>query len=208
VKVFDSASTQEWISIMVRESELPYDWQSTANQFALALSPLRLTARIFFSQLSTCGHSPYITSSLTRGWVCHLQLLLALASVFILGSESRGTHDHILLSQIRDFIFCRLLWLAGLWWRYLTLSPHGSRWMLLYSLGTDCMEITASHGSSLVASVFIAMETCLSCLCLAMTISSGLCYSTFQASYYSIKILLFLPCLRNHNNIMNWRVYK
>jgi hypothetical protein len=40
--------------------------------------------------------------SLTRGHVCRLQLLLALASALILGSESRGTHDHILLSQIRD----------------------------------------------------------------------------------------------------------
>jgi hypothetical protein len=56
---------------------------------------------IFF-QLSPCGHSPYVTSSLTRGSVCRLQLLLALASAVILGSESRGTHDHILLSQIRD----------------------------------------------------------------------------------------------------------
>jgi hypothetical protein len=36
-----------------------------------------------------------------RGWVCHLQLLLAVASAVILGSEFRGTHDHILLSQIR-----------------------------------------------------------------------------------------------------------
>jgi hypothetical protein len=32
-----------------------------------------------------------------------LQLLLPLASAVILGSESRGTRDHILLSQIRDF---------------------------------------------------------------------------------------------------------
>jgi hypothetical protein len=37
-----------------------------------------------------------------RGWVCRLQLLLDLASAVILGSESRGTHDHILLSLIRD----------------------------------------------------------------------------------------------------------
>jgi hypothetical protein len=36
-----------------------------------------------------------------RGWVCRLQLLLALASAFILRSESRRTHDHILLFQIR-----------------------------------------------------------------------------------------------------------
>jgi hypothetical protein len=39
---------------------------------------------------------------LTRGRVCRSQLLLALASAVILGSESRRTHDHILLSQIRD----------------------------------------------------------------------------------------------------------
>jgi hypothetical protein len=38
-----------------------------------------------------------------RGWVCGLQLLLVLASVVILRSESRGTYDHILLSQIRNF---------------------------------------------------------------------------------------------------------
>jgi hypothetical protein len=47
-------------------------------------------------------HSPYVTSSLTRGWVCRLQLLLVLASAVILGSEFLGTHDHILLSQISD----------------------------------------------------------------------------------------------------------
>jgi hypothetical protein len=36
-----------------------------------------------------------------RGRVCRLQLLLAVASAVVLGSKSRGTHDHILLSQIR-----------------------------------------------------------------------------------------------------------
>jgi hypothetical protein len=35
-------------------------------------------------------------------WICRLQLLLGLASAAILRSESRGTHDHILLSQIPD----------------------------------------------------------------------------------------------------------
>jgi hypothetical protein len=33
---------------------------------------------------------------------CHLQLLLVLASAVILGSETRGTRDHILLSHNRD----------------------------------------------------------------------------------------------------------
>jgi hypothetical protein len=37
-----------------------------------------------------------------RGRVCCSQFLLILASAVILGSESRGTYDHILLSKIRD----------------------------------------------------------------------------------------------------------
>jgi hypothetical protein len=53
-----------------------------------------------------------------------LQLLLPLACAVIFGSESRGTRDHILLSQIRDFPFRRLLRLAGLRWRYSTPPPQ------------------------------------------------------------------------------------
>jgi hypothetical protein len=40
-----------------------------------------------------------------RGWVYRLKLLLALASEVILGSEFRGTRNHILLSEIRNFPF-------------------------------------------------------------------------------------------------------
>jgi hypothetical protein len=38
--------------------------------------------------------------SLTRGRICLLYMLLAPASAVFLGSESLGTRDHILLSQI------------------------------------------------------------------------------------------------------------
>jgi hypothetical protein len=62
---------------------------------------------------------------LTRRRVCRLQFLLAFASLFIFGSESRGTREHILLSQIWDFPFRRLLRLAGSRWRYSTPPPHG-----------------------------------------------------------------------------------
>jgi hypothetical protein len=68
------------------ESGLLFDWRFTANQFILAPCPLRPTTIIFF-QLNTCAYSPYVTSSLTRGWVCRLKLLLALASA-VIGSES------------------------------------------------------------------------------------------------------------------------
>jgi hypothetical protein len=73
-------------------------------------------------QLQACC---YGALSLTRGRVCSLRMLLALASAVILGSESRGTRDHILLHQILDFPFSHLIRLAGLRWRYSTPPPHG-----------------------------------------------------------------------------------
>jgi hypothetical protein len=50
-------------------------------------------------QLRVCW---YGALSLTKEKVCRIQLLLVLASEVILWSESIGTRDHILLSQIRD----------------------------------------------------------------------------------------------------------
>jgi hypothetical protein len=88
----------------------------------LGAKPLEVHDQRFF-QTNPWGCSPYVTSSLTRRWVSRLQLLLALASAVIFGSESRGTRDHILLSQIWDFPFRRLLRLAGLRWRYSTPPP-------------------------------------------------------------------------------------
>jgi hypothetical protein len=63
--------------------------------------------------------------SLTRGRVCLLYMLLALANAGFLGSESLGSRDHILLSHFWDFPFRRLLWLIGSRWRYSTPPPHG-----------------------------------------------------------------------------------
>jgi hypothetical protein len=142
------------IPVSESESDLLYGWRPTANHFILATSHLRPTTTIFIFQLNTCDYSPYVTPALTRGYVCRLQLLLVLASAVILGSESRGTRDYILLSQIRDspylesqqvpvfisprnrvarlyppgtgFPFLRLLRLAGLRWRYSTPPRNGS----------------------------------------------------------------------------------
>jgi hypothetical protein len=63
---------------------------------------LRLTNSNIVFHLNTCGYSPSVSSFLTRRLVCRWQLLLVLASAVIVRSESRGTHDYILLSQIRD----------------------------------------------------------------------------------------------------------
>jgi hypothetical protein len=83
--------------------------------------PLETHDQQFLFQLNTYSHSPYVTSSLTRGWICRLQLLLALASVVILRSASCGTHDHILLSQIRRV---PPTWRA----RFPCLYPPGTGW--------------------------------------------------------------------------------
>jgi hypothetical protein len=51
----------------------------------------------------------YGALSLTRGWICRSLLLLALAIAVIFGYEFRGAPDHILLTEILDFLFRRLL---------------------------------------------------------------------------------------------------
>jgi hypothetical protein len=56
---------------------------------------LKLYYETFFRQLRVY----FVAPSLTRGRVFNLLLLLVLASVVPLGSEFRGTQDHILLSQ-------------------------------------------------------------------------------------------------------------
>jgi hypothetical protein len=70
-------------------------------------------------------------------------MLLGLPYAVFLGSESLGTRDHILLSQIWDFPFCRLLRLASSRWRYSMPPLHGLLELSiivgfsLYNLGSD-----------------------------------------------------------------------
>jgi hypothetical protein len=51
---------------------------------------------IFFRQLRVCY---FVVPTLTRGRVCNLLFLLVLANAVQLGSVSRGSQDHILLSR-------------------------------------------------------------------------------------------------------------
>jgi hypothetical protein len=107
------------------ESELLYDWLFTANQFVLVPSPLRLTARIFFSIQHL--RSQFLYNILSDGRI-GLSFTFAAGPRQHIHSRIRvpRTRDHILLSQIRDIPFCRLLLLAGLRWRYSTTPPHGN----------------------------------------------------------------------------------
>jgi hypothetical protein len=84
----------------------------------------------------------YGALSLMRGRIWHLQLMLALASPVILGSEFRGTREHILLSQIRNFPFLHRT-IRRATGRYLTPPPHGiSNIHYFFGIGPACDIIT------------------------------------------------------------------
>jgi hypothetical protein len=126
--------------------------------------------------------------SMTRRRVCDLQLLLALASSVILGSESRGARDYILLSQIRDFPFRRPLRLPGLRWRYSAPPPRGiimsSRlFHIIYSLGLTV-------GRSLVSTVPLPWRTDLFRGYLIQSLRSSKCFLATIAT-----IVLEVRCL-------------
>jgi hypothetical protein len=137
-----SASRAQILSSQPPVQNITLNWQLTNNwarvrvtlrlavycqSVRLGDKPLETHDQNIFFQMSTCGHSPNVTSSLTRGQICRLQLLMVLASAVILGSGSRGTHDHILLSQIWD----------SPTWR--TRSPY------LYPPGTGWPSYTPRH---------------------------------------------------------------
>jgi hypothetical protein len=57
-------------------------------QFVLTPKPFETHDHRLFFRLNICGHSAYVTSFLTRGWICRLQLL-------------QDSRVHKLLSHIR-----------------------------------------------------------------------------------------------------------
>jgi hypothetical protein len=87
----------------------------------------------FYFPTEHCGYSPYVTSSLTRGLACHLQLLLGLASVVILRSKSRGMCVNFVASvwfSHKPIRYCgnvlseplssnELFWLSGIMSQYM-----------------------------------------------------------------------------------------
>jgi hypothetical protein len=81
------------------KSKLCYDRWYVGQSVLVSSTHPELTTR-FLLLSDSCGFVD-VGRSLWRERVCRLQLLLVLASAVILGSESRGTRDHILLSQIR-----------------------------------------------------------------------------------------------------------
>jgi hypothetical protein len=72
------------------QSKLCYDRRSVSHSVFVSGVQDQSSVTVRQSRVYSRG-----TPSLTRGWACCLRLLLALARDAILGSESRGTHDHI-----------------------------------------------------------------------------------------------------------------
>jgi hypothetical protein len=157
-----------------------------------------------------------VVRSQTIGRVCRLQLLLALASVVILGSKSLGTRDHILLSQIRDFLLRPLLRLAGLRWRYLTPPPHDwitsivSRRIHRKNIRCPVSDIFEPHRKRLflycciysalhsngypsLAYVFVATEMCLPSRCPATCLR----VTTFIPAGVSLMLEAKLNCIKS-----------
>jgi hypothetical protein len=97
------------------QSHIVTDGQSLSKSWCQAPSGAHDQIFIAVWQFQFCFHG---APSLTRGLVCILYMLLALASAvffFFFGSKSLGIRDHILLSQIWDFPFHHLLRLTESW---------------------------------------------------------------------------------------------
>jgi hypothetical protein len=107
VGLFDPASTRD---IPEFTNELPWIRVDVPSASLWIKNPSLVYDQNFITvrQLWVCWFGAL---SLTRRQVCHVQLLPAVASAVILGSESLGTCNHILLSQIRALPFHHHLWL-------------------------------------------------------------------------------------------------
>jgi hypothetical protein len=123
VEVFGPASTRETaLGQSESQSHIATDGQPVSKSWCRAPYGAHDQILITVWQLRSCF---CVVPSMTRGRVCHSYMLLTLARAVVLRSESLGTRDHILLSQICDFPFRRLLRLAQSRWRYSTPPPHG-----------------------------------------------------------------------------------
>jgi hypothetical protein len=131
------------------QSYIATDGQSNSKSWCRAPTFITLTVTVLF----------FRAPSPTRGQVCLLYMLLVLASVVFLGSESLETRDHILLSQIWDFHFRGLLRLAWSRWRYSNPPPHGFQLSSLIYLGTDQRREPCLQQYLYFARRFVAVET-------------------------------------------------
>jgi hypothetical protein len=113
-------------------SDLNYDWLHSQSQSQSYVTTDRQSASLSRCQAPICGLWPDFyycqrveallmwALSRTRERTCRLQLLLALASAVFLGSDSRGTRDHIYSLRFES----SPTWRNGSSYLY----PPGTRW--------------------------------------------------------------------------------
>jgi hypothetical protein len=140
-------------------------------------------------------------------------------SVFLLGSESLGTRDHILLSLTWDFPFRRLLRLSGSRWRYSNPPPHAS--LFLWRIGlffynhfarTE-QKTSFSTISPLLLVYFFAVVTSLPSRCLAMEIYSDSTIAVFRRhaaikSRFPSIIAIMWSALQQSLRVGAWTFYR
>jgi hypothetical protein len=173
-------------------------WPDIINNYSL-------TVTVLF-----CG-APSLTSGRGLSFVYDA----GLASAVSPGSEPLRSRDHILLSQIWDFLFRRLLRLSGSRWSYSIPPPHGDAILLCmnwtrsvewYRLGADCIENTASSSTSIVArgplrsngssAIAYLRSCCLGIAFVSLFVSRSLssnestCHSIYKVCYFKIKYIL------------------
>jgi hypothetical protein len=108
----------------------------------LITSPLRLTTSSFIFQPNICDFSPYVTSSLTRGWFVVYNCCWPSPAQALLGSCVRVPRDsyHSLPSQTRNFpnLEGRVPVFIFHWYRVVQLHPQ--------ALGALFVSSCISHG--------------------------------------------------------------
>jgi hypothetical protein len=137
------------------KSEWLYDWRFTAHHFILASSSLRRAFRVFssFLLLGPCGNRHYVTSSLTRRWVCLLWIYLTFRQAYVShlqhvieNSSFCTTYKSSVSTGFANQIIhiLRILCYNGslVTWTVVSLTPNLG--FSLYSLVADPIENTAS----------------------------------------------------------------
>jgi hypothetical protein len=113
--------------------------------------------RFFLFQLNPCGHSPYVTSSLMRGWICLLWICLALSSVRI--THTACYWKFFLLHYIQVLCQSRLLqsWSCLSYLSYATMAaspPSSSSLLYFLCLASPRPTLRTSSFSCLLPAQF------------------------------------------------------
>jgi hypothetical protein len=107
-----------WIYLVFIRVRVTLRLAAYRQSVLLGTEPLETHGQNFFPQINTCGHSPYITSSLTRGWVRHLQFWWPSSA------HSFSDPSHVGIATLFRFETSLLFWetrFVGPWAEYIVI---------------------------------------------------------------------------------------